>query len=268
MAAAAEKPVAVRRAEELEEKEMGGRDASDYAAHAIRVQDLALSLATVEDLADPDRLLTVTRMEHTPYPDSGADHERRLGDALMGEETDSEDSDDDDLFWVDPIKYDLLEKGWGWQRLVPYVHGVDWTMFKGYLEEYYIQNAVYRVKETGLLSELLDCRSNTTEMVKLCKKIRQSAFNLMLYEGPESAAAAGALVGLAKEAKFLCYLLSREDRSVDQDYYCCDAIRMKTVIALDVLLQDCIGETSSGRHVSYALAVVKSEKPKGYGLDK
>lgn len=24
---------------------------------------------------------------------------------------------------------------------MPYVHGVDWTMFKGYLEEYYIQNA-------------------------------------------------------------------------------------------------------------------------------
>jgi len=37
---------------------------------------------------------------------------------------------------------DLLEKGWGWQRLVPYSDGnVDWTIFKEYLREYFIQNA-------------------------------------------------------------------------------------------------------------------------------
>lgn len=58
--AAAEKPAAVRRAEELVEREMGGRDASHDAAHALRVRDLALSLAAEEGLAAPDRLLTVT----------------------------------------------------------------------------------------------------------------------------------------------------------------------------------------------------------------
>ncbi|XP_066379048.1 uncharacterized protein [Miscanthus floridulus] len=57
--AAAEKPVAVRRAEELVEREMGGRDASHDAAHALRVRDLALSLSAVEGLSAPDRLLTV-----------------------------------------------------------------------------------------------------------------------------------------------------------------------------------------------------------------
>lgn len=57
--AAAEKPAAVRRAEELVEREMGGRDASHDAAHALRVRDLALSLAAEEGLAAPDRLLTV-----------------------------------------------------------------------------------------------------------------------------------------------------------------------------------------------------------------
>jgi uncharacterized protein len=58
--AAAEKPAAVRRAEELVEREMGGRDASHDAAHALRVRDLALSLAAEEGLSAPSRLLTVT----------------------------------------------------------------------------------------------------------------------------------------------------------------------------------------------------------------
>lgn len=51
-----------------------------------------------------------------------------------------------DLISIDalPPCSDLLEKGWGWQRLVPYCHGngnVDWTTFKEYLKEYFIQNA-------------------------------------------------------------------------------------------------------------------------------
>ncbi|PAN46774.1 hypothetical protein PAHAL_9G213700 [Panicum hallii] len=58
-AAAAEKPVAVRRAEELVEREMAGRDASHDAAHALRVRDLALSLGAEEGLTAPARLLTV-----------------------------------------------------------------------------------------------------------------------------------------------------------------------------------------------------------------
>ncbi|KAG8092041.1 hypothetical protein GUJ93_ZPchr0012g19751 [Zizania palustris] len=56
MAAAA---AAVRRAEELVEREMGGRDASHDAAHALRVRDLALSLAAELGLSSPDRLLIV-----------------------------------------------------------------------------------------------------------------------------------------------------------------------------------------------------------------
>ena len=35
---------------------------------------------------------------------------------------------------------DLLEKGWGWQRLLPYRGSVDWTVYKGYLKEYCCQN--------------------------------------------------------------------------------------------------------------------------------
>lgn len=50
------------------------------------------------------------------------------------------------------------------------------------------------MKEIGLLSELFDCKFDTTGMVKLSKKVRQSAYELMLYEGPESAAAAGAML--------------------------------------------------------------------------
>ena len=50
------------------------------------------------------------------------------------------------------------------------------------------------VKGTDLLSELFDSGLDITEMVTLSKRIRKSAYNLMLYEGLESAAAAGALV--------------------------------------------------------------------------
>jgi hypothetical protein len=58
-AAVAANPVAVRRAEELVEREMGGRDASHDAAHALRVRDLALSLAAEQGLSSPDRILIV-----------------------------------------------------------------------------------------------------------------------------------------------------------------------------------------------------------------
>uniref|UniRef100_A0A0E0R0L0 HD/PDEase domain-containing protein n=1 Tax=Oryza rufipogon TaxID=4529 RepID=A0A0E0R0L0_ORYRU len=51
---------AVRAAEELAEREMAGRDASHDAAHALRVRDLALSLAAELGLSSsPDRLLIV-----------------------------------------------------------------------------------------------------------------------------------------------------------------------------------------------------------------
>lgn len=49
----------MRRAEELVEREMSGRDASHDAAHALRVRDLALSLAAEQGLSSPDRLLIV-----------------------------------------------------------------------------------------------------------------------------------------------------------------------------------------------------------------
>uniref|UniRef100_A0ACD5TNU4 Uncharacterized protein n=1 Tax=Avena sativa TaxID=4498 RepID=A0ACD5TNU4_AVESA len=58
-AAAAANPAAVRRAEQLVEREMSGRDASHDAAHALRVRDLALSLAAEQGLSSPDRLLIV-----------------------------------------------------------------------------------------------------------------------------------------------------------------------------------------------------------------
>ncbi|XBJ16595.1 hypothetical protein VPH35_008188 [Triticum aestivum] len=50
---------AVRCAEELVEREMSGRDASHDAAHALRVRDLALSLAAEQGVSSPDRLLIV-----------------------------------------------------------------------------------------------------------------------------------------------------------------------------------------------------------------
>ncbi|CAD6262246.1 unnamed protein product [Miscanthus lutarioriparius] len=102
------------------------------------------------------------------------------------------------------------------------------------------------VKETGLLSDLFDCKFDTTGMVNLSKKIRQSAYELMLYEGPESAAAAGAMLGLAKEAKLLCYVLSREDRFITVRY---------------------LNYASDNGDVNVASAVSESEKPQGTVVD-
>ena len=75
------------------------------------------------------------------------------------------------------------------------------------------------------------------------------------------------LKGLAKEAKFLCYVLSREDRCWHRDYSSCHAIRRETATALDMLLQESSSETSYDGSTSWALAVVKSERPQGYGLN-
>jgi len=37
---------------------------------------------------------------------------------------------------------DLLKRAWGWERLLPRVHGsIDWDQYKTYLEEYYQHNA-------------------------------------------------------------------------------------------------------------------------------
>ncbi|XP_066352370.1 uncharacterized protein [Miscanthus floridulus] len=71
-------------------------------------------------------------------------------------------------------------------------------------------------KEADLIFELLTGCSDwdTTEMIAFGNQIRRSASNLMLYKGSKSAAAvAGAMLGLAIEAKlFHQYLISEGSR--------------------------------------------------------
>lgn len=245
---------------------------------------------------------------------------------------------------------DLLEKGWGWQRLLPYRGSVDWTVYKGYLKEYCSQNdgevtalcvnnkpyedksffsrnagfgvasdydtllfaanlsveaeinfrlcfhdeltddemqlshqiqdranhviqspgeycaataaaaLVCIVKETELLFELLlsDDDVETTEMTALSKQVRQTALELILCRGPESAAVAGAMVGLAKEAKIMRYLLSRVDRRVYMDYSVCALIRKHTAEALTKFVTEFACKSPSNGDVK---ASTKSEKP-------
>ncbi|KAL6610763.1 hypothetical protein ACP70R_040732 [Stipagrostis hirtigluma subsp. patula] len=98
------------------------------------------------------------------------------------------------------------------------------------------------VKETELLFDLFEHEIDFPKMITLSKIIRQYAFMLMLYKGPESAAIAGALVGMAKEAKFMTYLLSGVD-PICMEFDMCDAIREKASTALGRLLEEFLCKT-------------------------
>ncbi|XP_039778794.1 uncharacterized protein LOC120646162 isoform X2 [Panicum virgatum] len=67
----------------------------------------------------------------------------RLG--LIGWLDDLEDADEDVAEIPSLVilsEPDLFERGWGWQRLLPYKHGfIEWHEFKGYLQDYYRKNA-------------------------------------------------------------------------------------------------------------------------------
>ncbi|KAL6880314.1 hypothetical protein ACP4OV_011879 [Aristida adscensionis] len=191
----------------------------------------------------------------------------------------------------------ILEKGWGWQRLVPYCpDSVDWPDFKRYLENYFTKNlgkaaalcAEYKpaepvgqgdaseynelcaaanmcievennffvtfaegltleemcqstlirnrarqliqsknaspvaiagllciAKESEMLSKLCICQFNIADVLELSLKIRNSASNLMLYEGSEfSSAAAGAMLGMAEEAMKVTSTKNRRESSL------------------------------------------------------
>ncbi|TVU20257.1 hypothetical protein EJB05_36460 [Eragrostis curvula] len=256
---------------------------------------------------------------------------------------------------------ELVEKAWGWQRLLPYIPGgADWRSYKVYLEEYARQNdgevaalcannkpdkdrnyfahaarcanmrpgldahtvasdcnavcadsaarlcidvehefrwsnylpieevdlsneiedfanrmiksaseysptavagLVCIAKETELLVELVDVsRFKTTDLIDLSKKVRRSVFNLILRAEPESSAAIGAMVGLAKEAKFLRYLLSREDPYIERELDLCGMIRTYTEKVFTMLLEEFACKTPSNGVGNNTPASVKSEK--------
>ncbi|TVU19847.1 hypothetical protein EJB05_36022 [Eragrostis curvula] len=243
---------------------------------------------------------------------------------------------------------DLLEKGWGWDRLVPYNDGsVKWSDFKDYLETYFQKNEqqianLCNCQNDGLLigkgvaaenflqaaanqcietenmfltscwkyitvedirlcrqikrharliiqSEVassaataglacvikeaeLMCKSvelvvvdDPSEIITLSNEIRQSALNLMLNGGTESQndAALAATVGIAKEAKYLCDLLSQEDPDINVKYFNCDDFRRRAATVLTMLEKE-FGCGSDGNAEKNGSAPCnKSEKSNG-----
>ncbi|XP_062227578.1 uncharacterized protein LOC133925732 isoform X2 [Phragmites australis] len=255
------------------------------------------------------------------------------------------EEDDDGFTDIPPysiVAYpDLLERGWGWERLVPYsCHSVQWSEYKTYLEGYYSHNAgqvaalcaqhkpepigqgvaaeynvlhaaanlcleiedkflrscldditfediklshdiknharrmiksevkssvaaaglVCITKEAELMCMLVKCPFEATKMLTLSNKIRRSALNLMLYKGTESdaVAATAAMVGITKEAKNLCDLLSQDDQDIYLGYIPCNTIRHHAAIVLTMLEKEFARETAGG-----TLTSDKSEKPIG-----
>jgi len=104
-------------------------------------------------------------------------------------------------------------------------------------------------REAELMFNLLGLK-NTTKMVALSNKIRRSAFNLMLYKGSESFAAAGAMVGISQEAALVLDLLSRTERDLFLQYNICDAIRNYTVPVLTMLEEEFACETDAANDTS------------------
>ncbi|KAF0928695.1 hypothetical protein E2562_006118 [Oryza meyeriana var. granulata] len=134
---------------------------------------------------------------------------------------------------------DILAKGWGWQRLVPYSpNSVQWPDFKRYLENYFTENrgkvaalcaqhkpepvgqgVAYEYNELcaaanmciGMESKLLrtSFRVLTLEEICLSTLIKDRARQLIQSKDESPAATAG-LVCIAKEAELMFKLLRCE----------------------------------------------------------
>ncbi|XP_066388220.1 uncharacterized protein [Miscanthus floridulus] len=126
-------------------------------------------------------------------------------------------------------------------------------------------------KEADLIFELLTGCSDwdTTEMIAFGNQIRRSASNLMLYKGSKSAAAvAGAMLGLAIEAKlFHQYLISEDPRVSGYDVS--RQIRRCTVSLLTKLEEELAQETADEEKKSKLVKKRKKlEKKRKYKLQK
>uniref|UniRef100_A0A0E0KSG2 Uncharacterized protein n=1 Tax=Oryza punctata TaxID=4537 RepID=A0A0E0KSG2_ORYPU len=212
---------------------------------------------------------------------------------------------------------DFLERGWGWQRLVPYSR-VEWANYKRYLEEYFIHNAgevaaLCASRQPYQGGQGIDSGCNDqqaaaklfldvdNDFIRICRDVLTPedislsheigerakhmiqakgdssvaasalvqygsalAFNLMLCEGSESHAAAAAMLGIVKEAKFVRYLLTQVDSQMYVDYYLCDAIRKSTATVLAILKGELACQTPGNDDGNDTPD--KSEKPLGSSL--
>uniref|UniRef100_A0A0E0R5Q9 Uncharacterized protein n=1 Tax=Oryza rufipogon TaxID=4529 RepID=A0A0E0R5Q9_ORYRU len=186
--------------------------------------------------------------------------------------------------------------GWGWERLFPYhSSSVEWPQFKKYLEEYSSHNAgqvatlcsqLRSVQGQGIPPAgcgvlhdaanlcikienklLRSCHSAlTVEEIILSSKIKECASHMIQSEGESSAAAAG-LVGIAKEARKLSYLLSEDDPDMCLKYDMCEYIRAYAAEVLTKLEKEFSCNTAGHAAENGITASDKSEKPIGNERD-
>ncbi|CAL4966573.1 unnamed protein product [Urochloa decumbens] len=135
------------------------------------------------------------------------------------------ESCEDDMVRVPPVSIimyrDLLQRAWGWERLLPKVRGsVDWDEYKRYLEEYWQFNAAKAVDGKDALdaaaNKCIEAENNlirscvrhlTLEALSLGSQIKNRARGLIQSDG-EYPAAAVALLCITNEAELMYELLS------------------------------------------------------------
>ncbi|XP_052160968.1 uncharacterized protein LOC127778411 isoform X2 [Oryza glaberrima] len=112
---------------------------------------------------------------------------------------------------------DLLERAWGWDRILPYYPGSrSWPQYKAYLHEYYRRNgdddndlaalADLCIKGENELMYLLNRRPQIfkADEITLSKKITNCAYQMVSMECSEFPAATVALKCITKEADLMC----------------------------------------------------------------
>lgn len=135
----------------------------------------------------------------------------------------SEDSDRSSM--LPPVALvlhrDLLERAWGWKRLVPRIKGsIHWDQYKTYLGEYYHHNADKAAASKETLNAAANlCISKEGELElscvsvfsrkdkRLCIKIKEHARAVLESEG-EYPAAGAALLCIKTEAEMMVVLFN------------------------------------------------------------
>ncbi|KAG2611748.1 hypothetical protein PVAP13_4KG139410 [Panicum virgatum] len=92
--------------------------------------------------------------------------------------------------------------------------------------------------EARLMYEFVSRSFQISETISLSSKIRRCASNLMLYKGPESAVAAGVMVGVATEVQIILDSVYSGSPSVVLDYFDSHHIRGRIAASLTRLEQE------------------------------
>ncbi|CAD6209296.1 unnamed protein product [Miscanthus lutarioriparius] len=133
------------------------------------------------------------------------------------------------------VKYhDMLEKIWGWDKLLPKGISVSWSDYSTYLKEYHHHNVHAVTKDSSVAALAETCLNNEEQLVSELKiqvkpeeerllqmrksrilscLIHKRACSVIHTAGSDVCGAA--LLGMAKEAEMLCMWMRKNNKLVD-----------------------------------------------------